>query len=340
MERKSEISFSSVVFCLLVMFIHIASQPISVLNRESFSFLAVMVPWRLSAFVVQGFLFLSALKFFLAPPITNYRHFYWRRFTTIVLPYVLWTVIYYFFFYFAGYYSLSLRDFLGYLLLGNIVSPFYFIIIIVQFYLLMPLWQKLFRSVPSALLLVVAFIITVVFPQVLPGLLAKIGITLSYTDRMFPTYLLYWVLGGVVALHYPAICRFLKQRAFLILGLWLLAAAADLFFTYQQYVFGWYFRYLETLHIFYCILSILSVFTTGLYFTAKKWLFRFDRMTFLAFLSHCLFLNIINFTMQFFGITDIGVSFIIRFFFVYAATFIFCYVVQALRQALRQKGVN
>ena len=62
--RNREISFVNVVLCLLVMWIHICSVAVTGLPKENISFFGVYVPWRLSAFVVQGFIFLSALKYF------------------------------------------------------------------------------------------------------------------------------------------------------------------------------------------------------------------------------------------------------------------------------------
>ena len=63
--RKTEISMLNILLCLMVVFIHVSSAPVSQLNKESFQYITVMVPWRLSAFVVQGFIFLSGLKFFI-----------------------------------------------------------------------------------------------------------------------------------------------------------------------------------------------------------------------------------------------------------------------------------
>ena len=340
MEKRPEISFASILLCLLVMFIHIASQPVSVLSRDSVQFVSVLFPWRLSAFVVQGFIFLSALKFFLKPPLKNYRQFYWRRIKTIAIPYVLWTIGYYFFFYVAGYYHLSLRDLLRYLLLGNIVSPFYFIVIILQFYALMPLWQKLFRRFDPLILIACSFAITVLFPQVLPKVLAKAGITLSYTNRLFPTYLLYWTLGAIYGLQEEKLKKLLKKRAFLFVGIWVLFGIGDLLYTYQTYVYGVFVPFLETLHIFYCVFAIFVVMTVGTYVSEGRWT-KLSSWTFTAYLSHCLFLNLINFFMQSVGITDIGLSFALRFFFVYAATFLFCFLSQKAKQRLlQQKGAQ
>ena len=57
--RNREISFVNVVLCLLVMWIHICSVAVTGPLGKNISFFGVYVPWRLSAFVVQGFIFLA-----------------------------------------------------------------------------------------------------------------------------------------------------------------------------------------------------------------------------------------------------------------------------------------
>ena len=65
MEKRREIDFANVFLCLLVMLIHILSKAVSALDRTSLQFAAVYIPSRLSSFVVQGFIFLSAVKYFM-----------------------------------------------------------------------------------------------------------------------------------------------------------------------------------------------------------------------------------------------------------------------------------
>ena len=60
-KRLAELSYLNLLLCLLVIFIHVSAEPVSRLNRDSLQYLVVVVPWRLSAFVVQGFFFLSGV---------------------------------------------------------------------------------------------------------------------------------------------------------------------------------------------------------------------------------------------------------------------------------------
>ena len=63
MEKRKEIDFINILLCLLVMLIHILSYSISTLDKTSVWYAAVLMPSRLASFVVQGFIFISALKY-------------------------------------------------------------------------------------------------------------------------------------------------------------------------------------------------------------------------------------------------------------------------------------
>ena len=126
--RKQEISFLNTVLCLLVMFIHICSPAIVGLQKESLQFTCIFLPWRASAFVVQGFLFLSALKFFRGMKEEfRYGSFLLGRIKKIGVPYIIATVFSYLGLIYLGYYVFDLKFLLKSLALGNMISPFYFI---------------------------------------------------------------------------------------------------------------------------------------------------------------------------------------------------------------------
>ena len=104
--RTKEISFLNTVLCLLVMLIHICSPAIVGLQKESLQFACIFFPWRASAFVVQGFLFLSALKFFRGKKDAfSYGAFLWGRIKKIGFPYIIATVLSYFGLIYLGYYA-------------------------------------------------------------------------------------------------------------------------------------------------------------------------------------------------------------------------------------------
>ena len=57
--KKQEIDLMNVFLCLLVIFIHIASEAVSSLRNDSWQFFLVYIPHKLSSLAVYGFIFIS-----------------------------------------------------------------------------------------------------------------------------------------------------------------------------------------------------------------------------------------------------------------------------------------
>lgn len=94
-KRKSEITLFSLLMCVLVIFIHVTSWTLTAMDRTSVKYLLLLFPWRLSAFVVQGFVFLSGVRLFLSAKPFDYGRFLRGRIRRIVFPYLAWVAIYY-----------------------------------------------------------------------------------------------------------------------------------------------------------------------------------------------------------------------------------------------------
>ena len=138
-KRVYEISVLNVLFALLVIFIHVSSNPVSVLDKTQLPYMAVLSLWRLSSFVVQGFIFLSGFKmFFGRKDKFEPGKFYFGKVKNIILPYILWVVIFYFYFRIRGFVPEQnhFTAIVRHIFVGDLVGHFYFIPIIVQFYIL------------------------------------------------------------------------------------------------------------------------------------------------------------------------------------------------------------
>ena len=110
MHKRREIDAVNVILCLLVMLIHILSGAVSALDRTGMRFAAVFIPSRLASFVVQGFIFLSAMKYFMRLDSFDYKEFLVSRIKTIIVPYVLWNIIYYFALMRIGYFIFDIKE--------------------------------------------------------------------------------------------------------------------------------------------------------------------------------------------------------------------------------------
>lgn len=148
MERRRELSLLNLFFCLLVIFIHVSSWTLNVMDRQTIAYVGLLIPWRLSAFVVQGFLFLSGAKLFLADKPFSYRHFLCRRAAKLLPGYLFFIAVYELYFIKHFGYTFSFRALAEYVFLGTLCAHFYYLIVLAQFYLLMPLWRLLVRRCP------------------------------------------------------------------------------------------------------------------------------------------------------------------------------------------------
>lgn len=341
-KRLTELSYSNLLLCLLVIFIHASAEPVSQLNRDSWQYLAVMIPWRLSAFVVQGFFFLSGVKLVLgAKEPFDTKGFYLRRVKTVVLPYVGWVMVYYGWFLYHGYFPFSLTELGKYLVLGNLVSPFYFVVTIVQFYLLAPVFLKAVKRFSPAVLLGGSLVIMVLCWKKLPWLLQVTGLCESfrYNDRVFTTYLFYFVLGCVAGRYYEPFCAWLKKRRTVLVFAFLALAAGDVWiYARLLSVVGGFFA--DLFHMAYCVGAILAVQSLSLWAAARgmpSFLRAMDRVTYPVFLCHSLVIFWLNDKMSAFGIWDLAVRFLLRLAVVYPVAFSLCMGWQALRRRLKQR---
>lgn len=318
-KRKTELSMMNIIMCLLVIFVHIASWTIGSMDKESVKYIFLLVPWRLSAFVVQGFLFLSGVKLFSAAKPFSYGRFLFGRLIKICLPYLLWVGVYYAYFIGIGWYTFSWSDLAEYVFLGTLCSHFYYIIIAMQFYLLMPFWRFLLDRVPAWLLCGVSVLITA---------WVKRFVHFQYDDRVFFSYLCYFVVGAVVGRNYDKVCAFCKRFVWLLCGAFSTLGFADAWLTYRSQVHGAVYPWFEVLHLCYCFAAILSLFSVGLWLCENRTLPRFvslcDRASYGMYLSHVLFIYIANALLHRAGITDLLYTFVLRGIFTYAATIALC----------------
>jgi peptidoglycan/LPS O-acetylase OafA/YrhL len=156
----------------------------------------------------------------------GYRRFYWRRFVAVGIPYLCWDLIYWLWgMRGSGYPSVSFAlAHLGHLLATGYYQ-LYFLLVIMQFYLLYPLVLALLKWTRGHHGLVIA-----------AAALAQLGISIATHWQLLPafwityaqenalSYVLYLIGGAVVAFHLAEVDRWLRRNASLVVALTLLAA--------------------------------------------------------------------------------------------------------------------
>ena len=166
------------------------------------------------------------------------RRFYWRRIVSVVIPYLCWTVIYFFYLLPKAHYP-SLAAALDHLasMAETGYYQLYFLVVIMQFYLVFPLVLMLLRRtrghhghlIAAAAAAQVAIAIATHW-RLLPALMQK------YAQQDALSYLLYLVGGSVVAFHLDEVHAWVVRHARLIIALTVAAglAAEGIYFLAQH----------------------------------------------------------------------------------------------------------
>lgn len=324
--KRHQVSVLNALLCLLVVFIHVSSESITAADKDSWKTLLLYVPWIMSSFAMQGFVLLSGIKVFLkysSDPFI-YRKFLLDRSKRIILPYLIWVVIYYLYFCHKALYIFSFPQLISSALIGNMISPFYFIIVILQFYLLMPIWKKIIPAYHPCFVLPAALLLTIVVRQVIVS---------QYNDRVFTTYLIYWMAGCYIGSNYDEFIILLKKnRAFIYLML-IISGCLDLYCKLDQ-------RGRHDLHLFYSLSMLLCLIQIAGYIKSvgmTKWVKKINDISLGIFFSHSLFIYMINFYMSDIGIGKISIRFILRAVFVYSMSYLCCSFYKKTLRALTRR---
>jgi peptidoglycan/LPS O-acetylase OafA/YrhL len=189
----------------------------------------------------EGFFFISACMLTYAYADLSWHglgRFYWRRFVSVGVPYLCWTLIYFFFLMPTAHYSGVVSALRGLAKMAETgYYQLYFLVVIMQFYLVFPLLIALLRRIRKHHGLVLAaaalaqFAISILSQsQLLPSLMQQ------YNQQDALSYLLYLVGGCIVALHLEQVDAWVRGHARLIVTLTVVAAlAAESLYFLAQY---------------------------------------------------------------------------------------------------------
>ena len=219
--RIPAIEYMRGVSMLGVVGIHVGSQYLANPSPN----LALVALFEIATrFAVPIFFFISAFGLFYhidmdAP--FDYGKFLRRRARTVLVPYLVWSVFY------MLHYTVLYRDtmllhlsvFARYIFYGFGSYQLYFMVILLWFYLLMPLWIWLVRRMtPSRLALLLVF--QIAFDYWSSFLFNAYAIENSCLQEMAVNRLNYWVLhyvfifvlGGWLAVHFDAFRAFMERQ--------------------------------------------------------------------------------------------------------------------------------
>lgn len=334
--KKAEISILNVLFCLMVIFIHVTSYPITSLAPHSVAVKFLFFLQKFCGVAVYGFIFLSGLKFFLNKKTkVNLAQYYISRIRKVFIPYLLITVLYYLYEVKRGYFIFDIKELITFFINGNVECHLYFVVIIMQFYVLFPLWRKLTEK-KALFVLGTGFILNIIFVYYMPQMLEKVGIqSFLYNDRIFSSYLFFWLLGCFCGKYYDEFKMVLKKYKLILPLMFALFLALDVWLSYSSFSGVFMSRKTEFVHLLYCVFAILFLYYFAEYFSnfkivKNKLLIMIDNASYEIYLIHILFVHIVNDLIA--KIQGIGVlkAYAVRFLFVYLVSISSCILYKKL----------
>ena len=289
MEKKKidAVPILTSIFCAYVVMIHLMSDPVTRLQAGSLAHELFFCVHKYLHFAVPGFVFLSGLKL-----TYSYRQkplilgeYMKKRVLKLLIPYLFWYILYYLFFRYKGYMEAkTIWDHVFSFLIGDLVSPFYFITLIFQFYIIFPALLALRDKINHNILMLLVVIVQVVYfflPMV------------PYEDRFFLSYLFYFMLGYMMALHLDSFEKCLKKFGWLWILIHALFTGYFLWEAYSSAMGLTVFSYWRIKNFMQYTFAILAYISIGLWISvkAKQIFIRIfqvvDQASYYIYLNHC-----------------------------------------------------
>lgn len=258
-DKLYELDYMRFIACFAVMIVHITATGVEQYIHGSFPYVLMLTVNRSLKFTTPVFILLSGVTSFYSYSYKNqkfdYGEFLVKRLSKVIGAYVIWCIIYYAAYIRMGYYGLDLGFFLKSLLQGTMSYHLYFVIIIVQMYLVGPVFYHILKKSEKKLtILIIAGLLTYLSAEF---------IRFNLLDRLFLKYMVFYMLGIYITMEYDTYLLWVKKnRGFISLG-YLLMCALYIVSTYYDSVFS-------TLVWFaFSSISVFFVYTVGLYLRGK-----------------------------------------------------------------------
>lgn len=177
----------------------------------------------------EAFLFISACMLTYAYSDLKrggYKRFYKRRAITVLVPFICWTIIYFAITMPSGGYSLSHGLVHLLYLLGTGYYQLYYLVVIMEFYLVFPLVMKLIKKTSRHwLVLGISLLIQLVYVSLMHWNILPSFLQNFWANREILSYQFYLIAGVIAALHFHQFHDWVVSHVRSII-LWTAAATA------------------------------------------------------------------------------------------------------------------
>ena len=258
MKRILSLDIYKALAAIMVIVIHVTATPIVSLTSGAAATVLIAAN-RFANPAVPMFVFASGLSLYYIYGDKGivFTEFLKKRLPKILVPYLCWCSIYYAVFLYEGIYSFSPQFFITAVFNGRMLYHLYFVVIIIQFYLVFGVLQYVVKRYSAWIVLPLGIAINLLATQILPP---------SYMDRSFLTYLIYFLLGCCIAKNLELAEAFMQRhRVMISLGFFSLGGIyayqfyeAQFFNIGARFIPGFYayFSFCAVAVIFYYLVSI------------------------------------------------------------------------------------
>ncbi len=313
-KRDISIDILKIIACIAVVLIHITSDAIFKYTQGSELQIFVVILNSIVKFAVPCFVFLSGYALFRTYKYKKiyYKEFIKKRLSVILVPYIIWTVIYYFLYVYRGYYPLSIPFFIKGLILGDMSYHLYFMVIIIQFYLLFKWLKHWVERVKTVVGLPIIAVFQIVYVLALMQYIPK-------SDRLFLSYIIFFMCGMYYEKHKTLLDQMLKKYMLVFTGLYIvLAGSYSLVYVYIYSFDTYIFKYTNFLWYDFSLASIIITIYISKYMSEKlQWkgsnISLASKATFYVYLSHPLLLVLLNFIYDNIQITSVSLQLLLNF---------------------------
>ncbi len=327
-EKLTELDYMRFIACMAVMIVHITAIGVTDYVRGSLPHILALILNRSLKFTTPIFVFLSGVTGFYGYRNKDIEYFPFikKRLKKVLIPYIVWCVIYYIAFIIIGYYANDLGFFVKNVFTGSMSYHLYFVIIITQLYLVGPfLYCVVKKTSNKKLLLVVSAVVTALCVEY---------IRFSLADRVFLKYVFFYMLGMFVTLEYSNFVSWLKKnKVYIIVGYILSGALYTIVSFYDMVIYSYVWFLFSTV-------SILFVYYVGLQLKSKLlklygFIKLFGQSSYYIYLMHPLILTLMIIFTTDMGILSVTKKIIIYFIVVIPFTVTLCLIYTAVKNKIK-----
>lgn len=327
-KNITEICYMTSILTCLVVLIHTGSEAFNYYEQGTLFNILIFIYQKIMSFAVPGFIFLSSFKYFYNKKedfsTASYIKFMHKKIVKIFVPYALVALVYYLYFTSKGYMSFDLKELIfGIFIRGDIASPFYFIIVIFQFYILMPMFSKFCKKNNFKLAILASILINAVFKLLLISNIYNydsylVDIYIRYNDRIFLSYIAYWTIGIYFGLFYEDLKQIIVKNKTIVNVIYGQVALAHIVLSYLNYRGDIYYKYAEIGHIIFCIASIIFIYKNSLILEnlnidlIRTISIKYSNISYFVYLVHVLIIYIMDELMNSYNIEKVYFRWIIR----------------------------